>query len=133
MLDLLNSDLLPRLSELNLSGTQPSKFEHASFYADPGLRRLRSTAARVGRSDVPFRCLPALREPGGTLAVRVQIPDTAVLASLDNPAFEKLRKAATLWRFTARTLSLSAEVEERLCGCFGDGLRIDYSALCHLA
>ena len=46
VLDLLNSDRFPRLSELNLSGTQPSNFEHASFYADPGLRRLRILSRR---------------------------------------------------------------------------------------
>lgn len=130
ILGLLNSENLPRLSELNLSGSQPGGFETAAFYADPSLRRLRVLWRGADVAMRHFAACPHFVNLEELSLTEVQFPDVIARAMLDNPAFAKLRKL-TLYNINARTLPLSSEVERRFRDRFGAGLRLDYSALCH--
>ena len=132
VLQILNSDRLARLCELNLDGNQPSGFEDAPFFRDEGLTRL---CVLWYHSRTEMRHLVActhLTNLEELLIGDSHVTDADVRTLLDNPTFAKLKKLA-LNSLNSNQPPLSDEVEQRLRDRFATGLTLSYSALCQRA
>src|SRR5262249_40069875 len=110
VLRVLNSKRLPKLCELNLSGTQPPGFEKAAFYQNEGLQRLqllwrgRDVAMKHFAACRHFTNLEEFSVADGTFT------DADARTLLDNLAFAKLRKL-TLYNVNYRSAKLPKATE----------------------
>jgi uncharacterized protein (TIGR02996 family) len=126
---ILDSDRLPKLDELDLPGAHLHAVTHRTFWTYKNLSRLR--VLRVGFDNdmkALAKCphltnLEELHVADSTL----EDADAHVLA--DNPAFAKLKVLALTGMNSSRP-PLGPEAEKALRDRFGDRLMLKYSVLC---
>ena len=129
VLEVLNSDRFPRLTELDLTGHQPQGFENPAFYQNTGLQRLRVLWRGEGTSMRELTACPHFTNLEEFGLWDGQVTDANAEVLLTNPAFSQLRKL-TLHNLNPGSRRPTATAEQKLRDRFGDGLSLTYSMRC---
>jgi uncharacterized protein (TIGR02996 family) len=132
VLEVLNSDRLPKLRALKLADGLPSGFKLASVLADAGVARLKKLTLFSTARPAAITALATNPAAAGLEEVLMgsgEIDDASATALLESPHLGALKKLQLTNVNNGSERRLSADVEARLKQRFGPVLEFKYGSL----
>ena len=120
ILSILNSERLPKLDRLEVTGALPGSYKIGELFLDPALERLRVLCQGSLTNLSELVSCPHLTNLETLVVIDSVITDANIQTFLDNPAFAKLR-SLTLYNINDHHAPLSIQAEERLRERFREG------------